>query len=157
MPNAIRGIPNTAMAPKGGFAELSDDEVAAAVDYMLGRTGFADAAGQAAETRDTLRSSAASAAPRSGDAVADDVLARRVAEVLRDALARRDSAIESVGGELSIRGSGIRLSVERGVVRLTGVAATGATIKQAEEAARSVAGVRRVDNKLIAGGMLDFD
>src|SRR5262245_30411314 len=37
---AIKGVPNTAMAAKGGFSKLSDEEVKAAVDYILARTGF---------------------------------------------------------------------------------------------------------------------
>jgi hypothetical protein len=33
--NALEGIPNTAMGPKGGQTDLSDDEVRAIVDYMI--------------------------------------------------------------------------------------------------------------------------
>lgn len=32
--NGLRGMP-----PKGGFANLTDDEIKAAVDYMVGRSG----------------------------------------------------------------------------------------------------------------------
>lgn len=38
--SAIKGVPGTAMAPKGGFFQLADAEVAHAVDYMLVRAGF---------------------------------------------------------------------------------------------------------------------
>ena len=38
--SAIKGVPGTAMAPKGGFFQLPDAEVAQAVDYMLERAGF---------------------------------------------------------------------------------------------------------------------
>jgi len=38
--SAIKGLPGTAMAPKAGFAQLPDAEVAEAVDYMLARVGF---------------------------------------------------------------------------------------------------------------------
>ena len=38
--SAIKGVPGTAMAPKGGFFQLPDAEVAQAVDYMLARLGF---------------------------------------------------------------------------------------------------------------------
>jgi cytochrome c5 len=34
--NALEGIPNTAMAGKGGQTDLSDDLVKAIVDYMIG-------------------------------------------------------------------------------------------------------------------------
>ena len=39
---AIKGVPNSAMAAKGGYAHLSDDDVKAAVDYMLARAGYQD-------------------------------------------------------------------------------------------------------------------
>ena len=156
---AIHGIPNTAMAPKGGFAELSDDEVRAVVDYMLARTGYVDGAASA-----TARgpASARAASPASGSAVvgtasAGDDLLRQVAVGLRDAIAPPGTPIEAHGDEFSIRGTGVRVGADAGVVRLMGVVANGATIKRAEEAVRGIAGVRRVDNKLIAGGMLDFD
>ena len=38
--SAIKGVPGTAMAPKAGFSELPEAELAAAVDYMLARAGF---------------------------------------------------------------------------------------------------------------------
>jgi cytochrome c5 len=38
--SALKGVPGTAMAPKGGFLQLPDAEVAQAVDYMLERVGF---------------------------------------------------------------------------------------------------------------------
>ena len=38
--SAIKGVPGTAMAPKAGFNQLPDAEVARAVDYMLARLGF---------------------------------------------------------------------------------------------------------------------
>jgi cytochrome c5 len=38
--SAIRGVPGTAMGPRAGFLQLSDAEVARAVDYMLASLGF---------------------------------------------------------------------------------------------------------------------
>lgn len=38
--SAIKGVPGSAMAPKGGFFQLSDAEVAQALDYLLERAGF---------------------------------------------------------------------------------------------------------------------
>src|SRR5215475_10218027 len=39
---ALKGKPDTAMMPKGGFPELADADVRAAVDYMLLRAGYRD-------------------------------------------------------------------------------------------------------------------
>jgi cytochrome c5 len=155
---AIDGIPNTAMAPKGGFVELSADEVRAAVDHMLARTGYVD-------SMQDLASVARAAGPKvapdrtaaSQAQLPDADVLRQIAEALRDAIAPPGTAIEAHNGELVIRGSGVRVGIDAGVVRLVGVVANGATIKRAEEAARRVAGTRRIENRLIAGGMLDFD
>ena len=38
--SAIKGVPGSAMAPRGGFFQLPDAEMARAVDYMLARAGF---------------------------------------------------------------------------------------------------------------------
>jgi cytochrome c5 len=155
---AIRGVPNTAMAPQGGFAELSDEEVRAAVDYMLAQTGYVDPGPAASPVAQApQRAPAPAGAPPAEGAMADAELLRQVAEALRNAIAPPGTAIEADGSELSIRGTGVRVGAAAGVVRLMGVAPNGAAIKRAEEAARSVSGVRRVDNKLIARGMLEFD
>jgi len=37
---ALRGKPNTAMMARGGFRDLSSDEVMAAADYMLAQAGL---------------------------------------------------------------------------------------------------------------------
>jgi cytochrome c5 len=37
--SAIRGVPNSAMTARGGHTDLSDAEVAAAVNYLLDRSG----------------------------------------------------------------------------------------------------------------------
>jgi cytochrome c5 len=53
--SAIKGIPGSAMAPKGGFFQLPDAEVAQAVEYMLARAGFnPEDAATARSVRDAL-------------------------------------------------------------------------------------------------------
>ena len=59
--------------------------------------------------------------------------------------------------DLVVRGLGVRVSAQDGVVRLMGVVQSAAIVKRAEETVRSVAGVRGLDNRLVTGGMLDFD
>jgi cytochrome c5 len=53
--SAIKGVPGTAMAPKGGFFQLPDAEVAEALDYMLARAGFnPEDAAMARDVREAL-------------------------------------------------------------------------------------------------------
>ncbi|MFL6574843.1 MAG: BON domain-containing protein [Burkholderiales bacterium] len=53
--SALKGVAGSAMAPKGGFFQLPDAEVAQAVDYMLSRAGFsAEDAAMAASVREAL-------------------------------------------------------------------------------------------------------
>jgi cytochrome c5 len=151
--NAVRGMPNTAMAPKGGFADLSDEEVRAAVDYMLVRTAFTERA-PAAPARAPVAPAASRAQQQS--ALSDAQLRQQVAQALRDAIAP-SAPIEPHGNELIVRGTGVRVSAEDGAVRLLGVVSNGATLQRAETAARAISGVKSVDNRLITGGMLEFD
>lgn len=155
---AIRGKPGTAMAPKGGFAQLSDAEVRAAVDFMLRAAGFVHGAFTASEAGGAGDATAAAQpAASSGAARGDAEITAAVAQALRSALAARTSLIEDYQGELIVRGAGIRVSTRDGVVRLMGVVEKGDAIPRAERITRSVTGVRDVDNKLVSGGMLDFD
>ena len=102
--SALKGVPGTAMAPKAGFTQLADAEVAEAVDYMLARLGFNP----------------------------DDVaLARNVSE-----------ALERIGIH------GVRAEAADGAVLLTGVAEDQAAVSAAVAAARAVAGVREVENRV---------
>ena len=87
----------------------------------------------------------------------DRELTKRVAKALRERLASRAAPIESYGDELIVRGIGIRVRALAGTVRLMGVLENAALVKRAEETAKSTMGVRKVDNKLVTGGMLEFD
>lgn len=147
---AVDGVPGTAMAPRGGFAQLSAEEVRAAVDYMLSRSGFAEPA--------TIKArSAASVATVAGSAVPDAVITARVAAALRGQLASASAPIDAEAAELIVRGVGIRVGTTAGVVRLMGLVQDAAVVKRAEAVTRAVEGVRGVDNRLVSGGMLDFD
>jgi osmotically-inducible protein OsmY len=75
---------------------------------------------------------------------------------VRDVLAP-SADVEWDRGDAVIRGSGVRVSAEGGAVRLMGVVRNGAALQGVEAAAKAVPGVRSVENRLITGGMLDFD
>lgn len=147
---AIDGVLGTAMAAKGGFNQLSIDEVKAAVDFMLARTGFSEPA--------ALKPRAAAAAAKAGAVdVADAVITARVAAALRTQVASPNAPIDAEATDLIVRGVGIRVGTSAGVVRLMGVVQDAALAKRAEAVVRAVEGVRGVDNRLVSGGMLDFD
>ena len=149
----VKGVPNSTMAPKGGFSKLSDSDVIATVDYMLARAGYKDAyavtpAVQAQSTRP----------PQTSNAPVDDAtLLKQVAEALRLALAPSGARIESVEGKLLVRGVNIRVSVRDSVVMLEGTPEKPDVITKAEQIAKSFRSVQRVDNRMVAAGLLDFD
>lgn len=157
--SAIKGVPNSAMAPKGGYATLSDLEVKAAVDYMLTRSGYQ-------EPPSTARPAAAPVGARTTDGaplrmpsgpVDDDTLQTQIAEALRKALAPANARIEMVEGKSLVRGVNIRVSVRDSVVMLEGSPEKPDVIAKAEQIAKSFRSVQRVDNRMVAAGLLDFD
>jgi len=150
--SAIKGIPSTAMAAKGGYMELSDAEVRLAVDYMLARVGFRDSVvAPAVAIIPAVPASSSTGAP-----VDDATLVTRVAEALKKALAP-DARIELYAGEATLRGVNIRVGARDGVVTLSGALEKSDLIPRAGAVAQAVAGVRRVESRLVAAGMLDFD
>lgn len=154
----IKGVPNSAMAAKGGFTHLSDDDVKAAVDYILERTGYQDSLViKAAPAAGTAAPVTVAAKPQTSNApVADPVLLRQIAEALRQAFSP-GAQIESVDGKLLVRGVNIRVSVRDSVVMLEGTPEKPDVIARAEQIAKSFRSVQRVDNRMVSAGMLDFD
>jgi cytochrome c5 len=151
--SALKGIPATAMAAKGGFAELSDADVREAVDYMLARVGFREnVATQPTKPGPLVRP------PGNGAAapVDDATLVNRVVEALKKALAP-NARIELYEGEATLRGVTIRVGVRDGVVILSGAVEKSDLIPRAQAITQAVAGVRRVESRLVAAGMFDFD
>jgi len=147
---AIEGVPATAMAAKGGFDRLGAAEVAAAVDYMLQRTGYSEPA--------VVKPRPVSAVqPLATGTVPDGVLTARVAAALRRELTSANAPIDAEGFDLIVRGVGIRVGSAAGTVRMMGIVQDAAVVRRAEAVVRSVEGVRGVDNRLVSGGMLDFD
>jgi len=150
---AIKGVPNSAMAAKGGYAQLTDGEVIAAVDYMLARAGYQDSR---AARADRPAAAVATKLQTSNAPVADPVLLQQIAEALRKAFSP-GAQIESVDGKLLVRSVNIRVSVRDSVVTLEGTPEKPEVVGKAEQIARSFRSVQRVDNRMVAAGMLDFD
>ena len=152
---AIKGVPNSAMGAKGGFANLSDDDVKAAVDYILARTGY-----QESLVRKPVIATVPAVAtmlPQVSNAPVDDkVLLQQLADALRKELAP-GAQIENVDGKLLVRGVNIRVSVRDAVVTLEGAPEKPDVIARAERIAKSFRSVQRVNNRMVAAGLLDFD
>lgn len=160
--SAIAGVPNTAMSAKGGYVELSDAQVRAIVDYMLQRSGNTAQAPQATVNPSTQKQATPvpvtparvtlSAAPRSDLALSQDVAAR-----LLEQLGEGHARLDEYQGVITVRGVGIKVSAQSGVVTLAGSVKEGAISQQAEAIATATAGVGRVVNRLIAAPLFEWD
>ncbi len=156
---ALKGKPNTAMLAKGGYSGLSDADIKAVVDYMLREVGYADG-GSGSETADR-RQSAGEASRRSEGATAkpvdDQTVTARVAEALRTAIGPPGAKIETYDGVTTVRGVGVKIRTRDGAVTLSGTVENAEVIRRAEAIAQAVAGVKKVENKLISAAIFQWD
>jgi len=156
--SAIEGKPDTAMAAKGGFAELSDQQTRAAVDYMLRAVGHADLpaaplATDPARTGGAAQGAVAPAAPPATDLDISLALAER----LRAALGTPGDRIETYAGVVTLRGVGIKVETRAGTATLSGSVHEPGHIRRAGEIAAAMPGVKQVVNRVISAGMLEWD
>ena len=132
--SALQGMPGTAMLPKAGFAELPADDVAEALRYMLSTVGLPP---------DLPAAEAPPARPRAalpGAAVDDATLAMDVAAAL-----------------LRARIGGVQIEARGGRITLKGVVDDAAAARRALQAARTVAGVREIEDRLVSAGISERD
>jgi len=127
---ALKGKPNTAMMPRGGFRDLSNDEVMSAVDYLVARAGLN---------------------PGLQPAEFDDKTATvHIAEALLARLAPPGAKIEMQDDDAAtLSGLGIRVATREGVVWLRGTVNTAEIVERAEAIARAEGGGRKVENRLL--------
>jgi cytochrome c5 len=154
---AIRGKPDTTMAPRGGFRELGDADLRAIVDYMLaasGNPGVPMEVSAPAARADRIVPAESGAAPLPAGDIA---LSQQVAVRLRGALGRAEDRIETYEGTVTVRGLGIKVNSMDGQVTLSGAVADGAHVARAAQVARGVPGVAGVVNRVIAAAMLEWD
>lgn len=141
--SALEGVPGTAMLPRAGFPEMSNAEVAAAVDYMISTLGLSIP--QVAEQKVASRPARPAVAR-----VDDRTLVANVAEALRARVAPR-AKIEGA------RVGAITVEARDGRVALSGMVDTAQVVRDAEEAALGVAGVTAVENRLIPAELFEHD
>jgi len=91
--------------------------------------------------------------------VDDKTITANVAEVLRKApdISPPNAQLETYEGVTTIRGVGIKVETRDGVVTLRGVIDDAKVISRAEALARTVSGVRGVDNKLVQAALFEHD
>lgn len=129
--SAIRGVPNSAMTPRGGHTDLSDAEVAAAVNYLLDQSGAKPSAAKPAP------------APRKPEAI----------------VVREDSAVvaDVVEALERARIPGVKVESLKGEVTLRGFVTDGKQAREAEAIAYTVPGVRTIVNDLIPASLFEWD
>jgi cytochrome c5 len=135
---ALRGKPNRAMMPRGGFRDLSTDEVMSAVDYMVARAGL----------KPGLQ-------PEAADAD-DKTITTHVADALCE-LAPPGSKLDMQEGTASIGGVGIKVTTREGIVVLSGMVKDAEIIERAETIAQVASNGRKIESKLISATILEWD
>ena len=153
---ALHGKPNTAMMPRGGFRDLSNDEVMSAVDYMVAQAGLNPPLRPepAAAPVPAPAPSVVAAAPEQFD---DGTATERVAGALLAQLAPAGAKIEMQDGVAIVSGLGIRVGTRDGVVWLRGMVKTAEIIERADAIAKAEGGGRKVENRLISASLFEWD
>jgi hypothetical protein len=191
--SAIEGIPNTQMAAKGGYRELSDSDIKALVDYMVAAAALPAATLKAAQryetfgitNRDFIKLDRNFDGRLSQDELAadpvllanlprfdqnkDGTLSVSEYERLESTLEQERAAV-SVGDSTLLDGvrsalarvkglsaDGIKVEASGGTVTLTGIVTDAAVARQAYDAVRRIAGIKKIDNRLISAHLLTFD
>lgn len=163
---AIAGKPNTAMAAKGGYAELSEQEVREIVDFMLKASGNADTPRVTQLKQPSLplvRSDTSNSRPEPSPSTAtlgglsDSALSQVVAEKLRIGLAHPKATLDAYEGVITVRGLGIKVHTHQGVTTLMGTLKDADQIGKAETIAAGTKGVQKVINRLIAASVFEWD
>ncbi|HET7765721.1 MAG TPA: c-type cytochrome [Burkholderiales bacterium] len=158
---ALHGKPNTAMRPRGGFRDLSNDEVMAAVDYMVGQAGLNPGLNPEAKPEPltapqlaSIAPAAAVAAPAAGEPIDDRNITTTIAEAIRAQLAPSDN-VEIRDATARVGSLGITVTTRDGVVTLAGTVKSAEIVERAESIARSVGGVKQVESELSSASRVE--
>jgi cytochrome c5 len=153
--SALKGKPNTAMQARGGFRDLSEDEVMAAVDYMVAQAGFSPGLKPEAKPEPVPPTAIASVGPAAvvapaaaGEPIDDRNITTTIAEKIRMELAPDDN-VEIQEATARVGSLGIMVATKDGVVTLVGTVKGEETMERAEAIAKSVSGVTQVQNMLL--------
>ncbi len=151
--SVLRGVPNSAMLPKGGYA-LSDAQVEGLVDWMLAQVRAAASQNPVSQATKHPLGRTETDLGTTGRVLAIEDLALG----LREHLGRPDQTIERVDEHTRlIRGLGIRVQSSSGQVTLSGTVEETQTVNKAETWVRQQTGVTGVINRLVAAGVFEWD
>ena len=150
---ALRGKPNTAMMPRGGFRDLSADEVMSAVDYMVARAGLKPGLQAEAPPERPTENLAPVALAADAD---DKTITAHVADALRE-LAPPGFKVGMQDETASIGGVGIEVTTREGVVVLSGTVKNAEIIERAQAIAQVASNGRKIESKLIPATILEWD
>ena len=151
--SALKGVPNTAMLPRGGY-ELSDAQVRGLVDWMMRQVSVSNVSGLGLDpaSHGAQQGQPLAQAPSGGDQ------AQQLAIGLRSALGQSTQALEAVEPNTwLIRGLGIRVRAEQGTVTLSGAVEDAKTVDQARAWVSGQPGVQQVINRLVAATLFEWD
>jgi osmotically-inducible protein OsmY len=142
------------MMPRGGFRDLSNDEVMAGVDYMVAQAGLSPPLRPepAAAPVPAPAPIAVAAAPAQFD---DGTATERVAGAILAQLAPPGAKIEMQEGVANVSSLGIRVGTRDGVVWLRGMVKTAEIIERADAIAKAEGGGRKVENRLTSTSLLE--
>jgi cytochrome c5 len=150
---ALHGKPNTAMMARGGFRDLSKDEVMSTVDYMVARAGLNPGPQAEAPRVQPLES----VAPPALTVPDDETITAQVAEALRAQLAPPDAKVEMRKWMANVGGLGVKVATREGVVWLAGTVKSAEIVERAEAIAKSAGDGRKVENKLTPPSIFEWD
>ena len=159
--SAISGVANTAMAAKGGYVELSDNQVKAIVDFMLQRSGIARTSTLAAMPTEAPPFARKVTAPHNLAnttlPIQDIEISRSLGQHLLKQLGSPEARLDEYQGVITVRGLGIKVQTLAGVATLSGTVKEGPISTQAEHIAISTPGVRQVVNRMISAALFEWD
>jgi cytochrome c5 len=151
---ALKGKPNTAMMPRGGFRDLSNDEVMSAVDYMVARAGLKPGLQPEPPATGVVLPGIPQPAALAADAD-DKTVTAHVAEALCELAP--GCKVEMQEEMASVGGVGIKVTTREGVVVLSGMVKNAEILSRAEAIAQVASRGRKIESKLISAQLFEWD